>query len=257
MGLRQWTLKVRRNAGLYNFSRICNPVYGIFTGGKKRPAFYDIDSTIPTLRQVDAAYPVIRAELDRILLQQDAMPRYHELDTDLIYSSGRYHRSSRWNVFMLYCYDSLPEANRELCPRTCEAIAKIPHLNQAFFSILDPGKSIPAHTGPTQAYLRYHLGLVVPENNAPSIRIRDEFYTWKEGESVLFDDSLDHEVINKSDGIRAVLILDVMRPFPEPIFTANRIFRHLGVWFYGPRLVRKANAFRLQNSPAQQSEKLP
>lgn len=245
MGLRQSYLKVKRNAGLYNFSRIGNPLYDLFTGGRMRPAFLNIDETIPELREVDSRYPEIREELLRILPQQSAMPRYHDIDTDLVYSSGRYNRSARWNVFMLYCYGSLPEGNRALCPRTCEAISRIPHLNQAFFSILDPGKSIPAHTGPTQAYLRYHLGLVVPEHNPPSIRIRQERYTWKEGESMLFDDSLNHEVYNHSDGIRVVLILDVMRPFPEPVFTANRMFRKLGVWFYGPRLVRKADAFRL------------
>jgi aspartyl/asparaginyl beta-hydroxylase (cupin superfamily) len=255
MGIKQTYLYLKRNVGLYNFSRLGNPLYNLYTGGKKRPAFYDIDAMIPALRQVDAAYPTIREELLRILPQQDEMPRYHDIDTDLVYSSGRYNRNARWNVFMLYCYGSLPEHNRALCPKTCEAVAKIPYLNQAFFSILDPGKSIPAHTGPTQAYLRYHLGLVVPENNPPSIRIRDEYYTWKEGESVLFDDSLDHEVYNKADGIRVVLILDVMRPFPEPVFSFNRVFRHLGIWFYGPRIVRAANAFRLHpgQEPAQES----
>jgi aspartyl/asparaginyl beta-hydroxylase (cupin superfamily) len=247
MGVKQWYLKIKRNAGLFNFSRLGNPVYSLFTGGKDRPAFFDIDATMPALRHVDAMYPAIREELLQILPQQSAMPRYHEIDTDLIYSSGRYNRDARWNVFMLYCYGSLPENNRALCPITCEAVSKVPHLNQAFFSILDPGKSIPAHTGPTQAYLRYHLGLVVPAQNPPSIRIRREHYTWKEGESVLFDDSLDHEVYNSSAGIRVVLILDVMRPFPEPIFTANRVLRKMGEWFYGPRLVRKANAFQLQS----------
>lgn len=246
MGLKQSYLKIKRNAGLYNFSRIGNVVYNFNTGGKNRPAFFDIDATIPALRHVDAMYPQIREELMQILPQQSAMPRYHEIDTDLIYSSGRYNRNARWNVFMLYCYGSLPENNRALCPKTCGAVSKVPFLNQAFFSILDPGKSIPAHTGPTQAYLRYHLGLLVPEHNPPSIRIRNEHYTWKEGESVLFDDSLDHEVYNKSDGIRVVLILDVMRPFSEPIFTANLVLRKLGEWFYGPRLVRKANAFQLK-----------
>ena len=250
MSIKQLYLKVKRNAGLYNFSRIGNPVYDLFTGGKKRPAFFNIDDTIPELRLVDDLYPEIRKELLRILPQQDSMPRYHDIDTDLVYSSGRYNRNARWNVFMLECYGSLPEDNRALCPRTCEVLARIPHLNQAFFSILDPGKSIPAHTGPTQAYLRYHLGLVVPASNPPSIRIRQEHYTWKEGESVLFDDSLDHEVYNTSDSIRVVLILDVMRPFPQPIFAANQLFRKMGVWFYGPRLVRKANAFRLQRPPA-------
>ena len=249
MTLGQLTLKLRRNVGLYNFSKIWNPFFNLYTGGDKRPAFFDIDKTFPSLRAMDAAYADIRAELESLLPQQANMPRYHDIDTNLIHSSGRFNRDKRWNVFMLYCYGSLPEANRELCPKTCAALDKVPHLNQAFFSILDPGKSIPAHTGPTQAYLRYHLALKVPENRPPSIRVRDERYTWKEGESILFDDSLEHQIYNESDSVRAVLIIDVLRPFPEPVFTINRISRKLGEWFYGPRLVRKAAAFQLQQPP--------
>jgi aspartyl/asparaginyl beta-hydroxylase (cupin superfamily) len=249
MGLRQLLLGWRRNVGLYNFSRIANPVYGLFTGGAQRPAFFDIDTTLPALREVDVAYPEIRAEFEALLPQQDKMPRYHDIDTNLAHSSGRFNRDKRWNVFMLYCYGSLPEQNRALCPRTCEVLGRLPHLNQAFFSILDPGKAIPAHTGPTQAYLRYHLALHVPVNNPPSMRVRQERYTWKEGESILFDDSLEHQIYNESDGVRAVLILDVMRPFPEPVFTINRMLRKMGEVFYGPGLVKKANAFKLQMPP--------
>ena len=246
MGLQQILLTVRRDVGLYNFSRLGNPFYDLFTGGASRPAFFDIDTTYPSLRAIDRAYEDIRAELDALLPQQNRMPRYHDLDTDLIHSSGRYHRDKRWNVYMLYCYGRLPEHNRALCPKTCAVLDTIPYLNQAFFSILDPGKSIPAHTGPTQAYLRYHLGLRVPTNNPPSIRVRDAHYTWKEGESILFDDSLEHEIRNESDGLRAVLIVDVMRPFPEPVFTWNRVIRKLGETLYGPRIVEKADSYRLE-----------
>lgn len=239
---------IRRNVGLYNLSRIGNPFLDLFTGGKKRPIFFDIDKTVPVLRAIDAAYNDIRAELERLLPYQDQMPRYHDLDTDLLYSSGRFHRDKRWNVFMLFCLDSLPEENRKLCPKTCAVLDGIPYINQAFFSILDPGKSIPAHTGPTRSYLRYHLGLRVPANNPPRIRVRDQYYTWKEGESVLFDDSWEHEIYNNASEVRAVLIVDVMRPFIRPIFAINLVSRKLAERFYGPRIVARANAYRLRTS---------
>lgn len=38
------------------------------------------------------------------------------------------------------------------------------------------------------------------------MRVRDKFHTWKEGQSIVFDDSLEHEVYNQSDDIRVVLI---------------------------------------------------
>ena len=139
------------------------------------------------------------------------------------YISGRFDPEKDWKVFYLYAMGEKPAANRARCPRTAALLDQVPGLFQAFFSILDGGKSIPAHAGPYRGYIRYHLGLVVPEDNPPSIRVKDQHYTWKEGESILFDDSWDHEVINKSDGDRVVLIVDVRQadaPAPggaEPI----------------------------------------
>jgi aspartyl/asparaginyl beta-hydroxylase (cupin superfamily) len=245
MNLRKTVLDLWQQAGLYNFSRVANPFYDLFTGGRKRPVFFDIDETYPSLRRLDHAWEEIREELEQLLLQQDKMPKYHELDPDLLNSSARYHRKSRWNVFMLYCYGSKPEHNRTLCPKTVALLDQIPYLNQAFFSILDAGKSIPAHTGPTRAYIRYHLGLRVPANNPPSIRVKDQHYTWREGESVLFDDSWEHEITNHADSVRAVLIVDVMRPFVRPVFALNLLIRKGAERLYGPRVVAKADRFRL------------
>jgi len=64
MNLKQLALKLRREVGLYNFSKLGNPFYDLFTGGKNRPAFFDIDKTLPVLREIDAAYPDIREEFE-------------------------------------------------------------------------------------------------------------------------------------------------------------------------------------------------
>jgi aspartyl/asparaginyl beta-hydroxylase (cupin superfamily) len=36
-------------------------------------------------------------------------------------------------------------------------------MKTAFFSILAPGKHLPAHRGPYKGVMRYHLGLLIPE----------------------------------------------------------------------------------------------
>lgn len=244
--LERIVLSIRRNVGLYNAAGFLNPFYDLFTGGRKRKVFFDIDDTFPALRRVDAAFDDIKAECERLLEQQDLLPKYHELDTDVIYSSGRLYRDKRWNVFVLYCYGQWPDQARQLCPKTCAVLDEVPYLNQAFFSILDPGKSIPRHTGPSRAYIRYHLALRVPKSNPPSIQVKDQTYTWKEGESVLFDDSWPHEITNHADSVRAVLIIDVVRPLPGPALAATLLLRKLGERFYAPRIVAKANAFRLK-----------
>jgi aspartyl/asparaginyl beta-hydroxylase (cupin superfamily) len=125
------------------------------------------------------------------------------------------------------------------CPRTTALLDGIPGLFEAFFSILEGGKSIPAHVGPYRGYLRYHLGLVVPEKDPPSIRVKDQVYTWKEGESVLFDDSWNHEVYNRSSGDRVVLIVDIRRPMPQPFDGVNRLAQAIMKPVYGRHIVRR------------------
>jgi aspartyl/asparaginyl beta-hydroxylase (cupin superfamily) len=49
------------------------------------------------------------------------------------------------------------------------------------------------------------------------MRVKDRYHTWREGESLLFDDSWNHEVVNESDGIRVILIVDILRPMPSPV----------------------------------------
>jgi len=103
-------------------------------------------------------------------------------------------------------------------------------MTTAFFSILAPGKHIPAHRGPYKGVLRYHLGLKIPEPASQCrIRVGDEVRHWAEGESLLFDDTYDHEVWNDTDGERAILFMDVERPLPEPWASFNRAV----IWLVG------------------------
>lgn len=53
------------------------------------------------------------------------------------------------------------------------------------------------------------------------MRVKSEYHVWKEGQSIVFDDSLEHEVYNDSDEIRVVLIVDFFRPMPWPLHAAN------------------------------------
>jgi aspartyl/asparaginyl beta-hydroxylase (cupin superfamily) len=204
-----------------------NQWYFRAAGGYSRPAFYNIDETYPCLRELDRNYPVIREEVETVLAQRSRLPRYHELAKREQYISGTIDADKDWKVFMLRSLVGTPEANQKKCPLTTALLAPIPNLYQAFFSILDPGKSIPAHCGFYLGYLRYHLGLVVPKNNPPSMRVNDQIHIWEEGKSILFDDSWEHEVYNKSDGLRVVLIVDLLRPMPRPLHAINTLLTHV------------------------------
>jgi len=98
----------------------------------------------------------------------------------------------------------------------------VPGLNSAFFSILAPGTHIPAHFGVTKGLVTCHLGLVVPFGNTCRMRVGEEIVTWAEGETLVFDDTYQHEVWNDTDETRIVLLVQFRRPlrFPGSLFAA-------------------------------------
>ena len=224
------------------FKDVANAYFDRYTGGSARPTFFDVAETVPELAAVTTAYPAIRAEFDRLPVAPDALPQYHDVDPGEAKISNT--TPKRWNVFMLEILSHKLEANRSLCPETCRVLDRVPNLIQAFFSILEPGKSIPEHEGPYRGYLRYHLGLRVPKDNPPKLVVNGQDYVWKEGEAVLFDDSWPHEVVNHSAETRAVLIVDIRRPLPYAPDLFNRFLTDVAARHtYGRKVAEKAERF--------------
>ena len=196
-------------------SAMVNGFYDLFIDGKNRPSFFNIKKTYPKLLILDEHYDIIKSELLALKKRNLNIPRYHDLDKFQTTISATKNPDKNWRTFMINLMGDFTDDARNFVPQTCELLEKIPNLFQAFFSILDPKKSIPAHKGTYRGYIRYHLGLQVPKNKTPKIRVKDDVYTWKEKESILFDDSWEHEVINNCNEERIVLIVDVLRPMPS------------------------------------------
>jgi aspartyl/asparaginyl beta-hydroxylase (cupin superfamily) len=226
-----------------------NRFYDWHIGGARRPIFFDIAQTRPELLELDRNFQVIRAELMEILPEKRAIPRYHELDQMQYNISARVDPDKDWKIYPLNIMGVKPAAFCARCPKTMALLEGIPGLFEAFFSILEGGKSIPAHEGPYRGYLRYHLGLLVPEKNPPSIRLKDQVYTWKEGESVLFDDSWEHEVYNQCAGDRVVLIVDIRRPMPQPFDAVNRLAQSVMKPIYGRSILKRLAAMTPPTPP--------
>jgi aspartate beta-hydroxylase len=219
-----------------------NAFFGLFIGRKHRPTYFDIKATFPGLDEVTRAFPVIQQEFDRLMVEWDELPQYHEVDSGERAISAA--TPQRWNVFMLEVMGHRPPQNRAYCPETCRVLDRVPNMIQAFFSILDPGKSVPQHEGPYLGYLRYHLGIRVPKQDPPHLIVNSRPYTWREGEAVLFDDNWPHSVVNTSSELRAVLIVDVRRPMPLVADLCNRFLTDVvGRHTYGRAVARKAEAF--------------
>ena len=226
------------------FKCMANGYLGLYVDRARRPTYFDIEKTYPALHRVSEAYPAIRREFENLMANSSELPQYHELDAGERAISST--TPKRWNVFMLEIMGHRPAANRAWCPETCRALARVPNMIQAFFSILEPGKSVPEHEGPYLGYLRYHLGLRVPSQDPPKLIVNRQDYVWKEGEAVLFDDSWPHSVVNASTETRAVLIVDVRRPLPAAPDLVNRFLLDVvGRHTYGRHVARKAESFAL------------
>ena len=183
-----------------------------------RQPFLD-SAAFPWVPVVAKATPEILEELAKVQATQ-VIPNFQ----DISYDQEEITTDDRWKTFFLYGYGYRDEANCALCPATDRALQAIPGLKTAMFSILAPGKVIPLHRGPYNGVLRYHLGLVIPDGGATSgIRVGGETRGWQVGESLIFDDSFDHEAWNHSDQQRVVLFVDLERPLRFPVNLMNKL----------------------------------
>ena len=204
---------------------------------RKLPAFERDLSEYPELSVLAANYPVIRSECESLIRSQLRIPGMEELTS---YTSGGIHQIA-WKSFMFKSGAFIDE-NCALAPKTAALLERIPGLYTAFFSVLEPHQHIKPHWGYWKGFIRYHLGVVIPDNNRENkcwIRVnpdaqdrneaRDaieqgERYFWKNGEAVLFDDTFLHDAANESDQVRVVLFLDLARKMPWPLALLNRLF---------------------------------
>jgi aspartyl/asparaginyl beta-hydroxylase (cupin superfamily) len=103
------------------------------------------------------------------------------------------------------------------CPATAAALAQVDAVQIAgicpnvMFSVFQPKTRIPPHHGESNARLVAHLPLVVPPNCW--FRVGYDYREWKEGEVLIFDDTIEHEAANDSEQLRVVLIFDIWNPF--------------------------------------------
>lgn len=162
----------------------------------------------------------IRAELDAILARPAEVPNFQDISAD----QRRLTTDDRWKTFFLKAYGFPMKRNRGRCPRTVEALRRIPGVTTAFFSILGPGKRIPEHRGPYRGVVRYHLGLKIPRpETSCGISVGGQTAHWREGSGLFFDDTYPHEAWNSTDDDRAVLFLDVVRPMRFPYSWLNQL----------------------------------
>lgn len=115
----------------------------------------------------------------------------------------------------LFGTDGKNEELASLCPVTTQTIESLPlctNFGFVMFSGTEPGTHIARHCGSSNLRQRTHIGIEVPEPDACKIRVGPEWRQWRQGKTIAFDDSFEHEVIDDGKLDRVVLSIDTWHP---------------------------------------------
>ena len=191
------------NAVMYLFSRVPN-----------RP-YIPVDE-FPDLKLLQSHWQEIRDEAITLARQGDikASARYDDAGFNSFFKTG-------WQRFHLKWYADEPHPSAAaLCPRTVALLQRLPSVKAAMFASLPPGARLVRHRDPFAGSLRYHLGLLTPNDDGCFIEVDGERYSWRDGQSVVFDETFLHYAENTTQSPRIILFCDVERPLRNPLARA-------------------------------------
>ena len=117
-----------------------------------------------------------------------------------------------WKRFYLKWYEDSHPSAMTLCPQTTELLRSLPSVKAAMFAELPPGSHLGKHRDPYAGSVRYHLGLMTPNDDRCFIEVDGEQHSWRDGQAVIFDETYVHWAQNATDQTRIILFCDVERP---------------------------------------------
>jgi aspartate beta-hydroxylase len=141
------------------------------------------------------------------------IPRFHEIMSEQAEISAN--DGVDWRMFTMKAYGHDVPENQLICPVTTSIVKQCPNVLSASFSFLAPGKHIPVHRGPFRGIVRFHLGLSMPrkaDGDLGAVLWVDGVpHYLDDGDTLLWDDTYPHEVLNATDKVRIAMLLDVWR----------------------------------------------
>jgi len=222
------------------------PVYSRYESNE--PEVYPAEK-IEIAKELEHNYPAILEELN-ILWSQDnnIMDTYGGFNT---YDNVQFPPNS-WKKIVFRVWGIRNKTICEKFPFTASLIEKFQNVTSCFVTKLSAHSIIRPHGGETNAQLRIHLGLNVPEEDAQcGIEVNNQKVFWKNGKAFAFLDAYHHHAWNNSDNDRYVLIVDVLRP--KFLNKMNFIYSRVIVSQILTSASKKLNSdffLRMHNAPA-------
>ena len=191
---------------LFDHSTFLAPVNIFMTGLSKLPnrPFFDTHD-FPELKPLQDNWQSIREEALQLQNHIKAADKNNDAGFNTFFKRG-------WKRFHLKWYKESHPSAQQLCPKTTALLEKIPSVKAAMFAELPPGSYLGKHRDPYAGSIRYHLGLVTPNDDRCFIEVDQERYSWRDGEATLFDETFVHWAQNDTDQTRIILFCDIERP---------------------------------------------
>ena len=164
----------------------------------------------PWLADVEAAIPAMRDEL--LAAGDAAFSPYVETPKDSPAPNNPLRDDPRWSAGWLWRQGAVVRD----APATLAALARAPmpmiggRSPNALWSRLAPGTHIAPHHGLLNTRLICHVPLITAPDCG--LRVGHETRGWEEGESLIFDDSIEHEAWNRGGSPRTILLFEIWRP---------------------------------------------
>lgn len=166
---------------------------------------------LPWLEDLNAATGVIGEEFAQYVQQGGKVPGIAETDR----GSDQVYGKERWDMLHMYLLGIKIDPICKQFPRTMQALARVPNLCHAKFSVLGADRHhVPVHRDAYNGVLRLHLPLTVPAGDC-YIKVAGQRVDWQVGKPFAFDPGCQHEVVKQAAQERVILIADFLRPGPD------------------------------------------
>lgn len=177
----------------------------LFSGVPTTP--YLALENFPELALLRQNWQLIRDEGIQLMAQQKikASDSYNDAGFNSFFRTG-------WKRFYLKWYVSHHPSASSYCPKTTALLKTLPSIKAAMFAELPDNSRLPRHRDPYAGSLRYHLGLITPNDDRCFINVDGIHYSWRDGEDVIFDETYIHYAENSSGQNRLILFCDIERP---------------------------------------------
>lgn len=222
----KWLMRLGKLA-LFVFGRIPHGILALIDGyiarrTEERPLHPK--ERFPWSAEIEALYPEIRSEVERMIQLKTHLPKVHEI---LPMTHLRFEERD-WRQVTFLSYGHWIEDHCALYPSVAKAFRMVPNLQLGTLSILKPGETIPNHAHIYKGFLIFHLGVLIPEEGDCAIKIAGQVARWEPGKILVIDPTYEHEVWNNTDTWRVIVLGEFSRPdLPRKLHALDWLYRTL------------------------------